>query len=142
MSEENAELLRRAVEAYNRRDIEALVAELDPEVEWHPALPGLIVGAAAIYRGHDGIAEMFRDFYEVLDEIQFEYSEIHDLGDRVVAIGRDPGARQGQRRRDQVSVRQRRRRQQRQGDSNPGLSRFRGGVGGGAPRLRGPRRGT
>ena len=87
MSEENAELLRRAVEAYNRRDIEALVAELDPEVEWHPALPGLLVGAAAIYRGHDGIAEMFRDFYEVLDEIQFEYSEIQDLGDRVVAIG-------------------------------------------------------
>ena len=87
MSEENAELLRRAVEAYNRHDIEALVAELDPEVEWHPALPGLLVGAAAIYRGHDGIAEMFRDFYEVLDEIRFEYSEIHDLGDRVVAIG-------------------------------------------------------
>jgi ketosteroid isomerase-like protein len=87
MSEENAELLKRAVEAYNRRDVEALVAELDPEVEWHPALPGLLVGAATIYRGHDGIGEMFRDFYEVLDEIQFKYSEIHDLGDRVVAIG-------------------------------------------------------
>jgi ketosteroid isomerase-like protein len=84
---ENADLLRRAVEAYNRRDIEALVAELDPEVEWHPALPGLLVGAATIYRGHEGIGEMFRDFYEVLDEIHFAYSEIHDLGDRVVAIG-------------------------------------------------------
>ena len=67
MSAENAELLRRAVEAYNRRDIEALVAELDPEVEWHPALPGPLEGAATIYRGHDGIAEMFRDFCEVLD---------------------------------------------------------------------------
>ena len=52
-----------------------------------PALPGLLEGAATIYRGHDGIAEMLRDFYEVLNEIRFEYSEIQDLGDRVVAIG-------------------------------------------------------
>ena len=46
MSEENAELLRRAVDAYNRRDVEALCAELDPEVEWHPALPGLLAEQA------------------------------------------------------------------------------------------------
>jgi ketosteroid isomerase-like protein len=31
---------------------------------------------------------MFDDFDDVLDLIHFEYSEIHDLGDRVVAIGR------------------------------------------------------
>jgi ketosteroid isomerase-like protein len=30
---------------------------------------------------------MFDDFDDVLDLIHFEYSEIHDLGDRVVAIG-------------------------------------------------------
>lgn len=87
MSEENAELLRRAVDAYNRRDVEALCAELDPEVEWHPALPGLLAEQAQAYRGHAGIGAMFDDFDDVLDLIHFEYSEIHDLGDRVVAIG-------------------------------------------------------
>jgi len=87
MSEENAELLRRAVDAYNRRDVEALLRELDPEVRWLPALPALLVQDAHVYRGHDGIREMFGDFYDVLDEIHFECSEIRDLGDQVVAIG-------------------------------------------------------
>ena len=31
---------------------------------------------------------MFRGFYDALDEIHAEYSEIRDLGDRVVGIGR------------------------------------------------------
>ena len=87
MSRENVELLRRAVDAYNRRDVEALVAELDPEVEWMPALPGLVAGEAAVYRGHEGIAQMFADLFEVLDEIHFSYDDVRDLGDRVVAIG-------------------------------------------------------
>ncbi len=87
VSRENVELLRRAVDAYNRRDVEALVAELDPEVEWMPALPGLVAGEAAVYRGHEGIAQMFADLFEVLDEIHFSYDDVRDLGDRVVAIG-------------------------------------------------------
>ena len=41
-----------------------------------------------MYRGHDGVREMFRAFYDALDEIHAEYSEIRDLGDRVVGIGR------------------------------------------------------
>jgi ketosteroid isomerase-like protein len=86
VSEANVDLLRRAVEAYNRRDVEALVAELDPEVVWLPALPGLVEGVEP-YRGHEGIAQMFRDFAEVLEEIQFTYTEVRDSGDQVVAIG-------------------------------------------------------
>lgn len=87
MSEENIALLRRAVDAYNRRDIPALLEELDPEVQWHPALPGLLSKGVHSYRGHDGIIRMFRDFYEVLDEIHFEYWDVRDFGERVVAIG-------------------------------------------------------
>jgi ketosteroid isomerase-like protein len=87
VAEANVELLKRAVDAYNRRDIEALLNQLDPEIEWHPALPGLLGGAPTVYRGHEGITAMMHDLYEVLDEIHFEYDEIHDLGDRVVAVG-------------------------------------------------------
>jgi ketosteroid isomerase-like protein len=87
MSEENVALLRRAVEAYNHRDIPALLVELDPEVKWHPALPGLLSKGVHVYSGHDGIIRMFRDFFEVLDEIHFEYWDVRDNGDRVVAIG-------------------------------------------------------
>jgi len=41
-----------------------------------------------VYRGHDGIREMFRGFYDAVDEIHVEYSEIRDLADRVMGIGR------------------------------------------------------
>ena len=75
------------MDAYNRRDIDALCEELDPEIEWLPALPGLMGEEAAVYRGHDGMRTMFHDLYEVLDEIHFDVDEMRDLGDRVVAIG-------------------------------------------------------
>jgi hypothetical protein len=39
-----------AMEAWTRRDVEALLAFLDPEIEWHPALQTLLGGEAAVYR--------------------------------------------------------------------------------------------
>ncbi len=38
MSQENVEAFKRGAEAYNRQDVDALLKELDPEVEWHSAL--------------------------------------------------------------------------------------------------------
>jgi ketosteroid isomerase-like protein len=87
VSAADVETFKRAVDAYNRADVGALVKELDPGVEWHPALPGLLAASAPVYRGHQGMAEMLRDFYEVLDEVSFFYSEVHDLDGRIVAIG-------------------------------------------------------
>ena len=47
-----------------------------------------LLGGATVFRGHDGVREMLRDLYEAFGDIQIEISEIRDLGDRVVAIGR------------------------------------------------------
>jgi ketosteroid isomerase-like protein len=88
MSEENVEAFKRGLEAGNRGDIEALLAELDPEVEWHSALHALLGGEQTVFRGHDGVREMFRDLNEAFGEIQLEISVIRDLGDGLVAIGR------------------------------------------------------
>jgi ketosteroid isomerase-like protein len=88
MSRENVESFKRAVEAYNRRDVEALLKELDPEVEWHPALEVLLGGEAMTYRGHEGVRQLLRDTDETLEQIHVEFSKIQDLGDRIVAIGR------------------------------------------------------
>jgi uncharacterized protein len=87
MSQENVEVVKRGLEAYNRRDVEALLEELDPEVEWHPALEVLMGGEATVYRGHEGVRELLRDAGETLSEIHVEFSNIQDLGDQVVAIG-------------------------------------------------------
>ena len=88
MSGENVEIVRRGFEAGNRRDVEALIEVLDPEVEWHSALLMALEGEAAVYRGHEGIREFFRDLDGLFDKLHAEYPEIRDLGDRVVGIGR------------------------------------------------------
>ncbi len=89
MSQENVEAFTRGLEAGNRGDVETLLEVLDPEVAWHSALHALLGGEATVYRGHDGVREMLRDLYQAFDEIHIEISEIRDLGDGLVAIGRN-----------------------------------------------------
>jgi hypothetical protein len=52
MSQENVEVVRRLVRTMKERDVEALVAELDPAVEWEEQL---IPGVERVYRGHEGV---------------------------------------------------------------------------------------
>ena len=88
MSQENVEVVKRGLEAYNRRDVEALLEELDPEVEWHPALAVLLGGEQTVFRGHQGVRESIQEEDEALAIDQVEISEIRDRGDSVLAIGR------------------------------------------------------
>ena len=88
MSQENVEAVQRAVGAYNRRDVEALVAEAHPDIEWHPAILIRLSGKETAYRGHEGIRQLMKDIDETLAEIHVEFSEFRDLGDRVLAMGR------------------------------------------------------
>ena len=55
MSQENVEIVRRVSDAYNRRDVEAMLDELHAEIEWHPWLQLQLGGAATVYRGHQGV---------------------------------------------------------------------------------------
>ena len=89
MSHENVEAFKRGLEAGNRGDVETLLEQLDPEVEWHSALHALLGGEQTVFRGHEGVREMLRDLNEAFGEIHIEISEIRDLGNRLVAIGRN-----------------------------------------------------
>jgi ketosteroid isomerase-like protein len=88
MSQESVEAFKRFADANNRRDVEALLEELDADVEWQSAVLGSLGGEATLHRGHAGVRKMLRDLYEAFSEFQVEFSEIRDLGDRVVATGR------------------------------------------------------
>ena len=92
MSEENVQSFMRAVEAYNRRDVQAVLDELDPEVEWHPGLwpglPALLGGEPAVGRGHEGARKLLGDVYDAFAELHLELSEVRNLGADVLAIGR------------------------------------------------------
>jgi len=87
MSPANGEAFKRAIEAYNRRNVEALLRELDTEIEWRPVLPVVLGGDATVYRGHEGVRQLLRDLDEVLAERHLDFSEIREAGDQVVAIG-------------------------------------------------------
>jgi ketosteroid isomerase-like protein len=87
MSQENIEVLKRFVDAYNRRDVEAMLEDLDPAIEWHSGIVSGLEGETAVYRGHEGYRDGLRDLYEALGETHIEYSEIRDLGDRTLGIG-------------------------------------------------------
>jgi ketosteroid isomerase-like protein len=88
MSRENVEAFKRGLEAGNRGDVETLLEELDPEVEWHSALHALLGGEQTVFRGHDGVREMLRDLNDAFGEIHIEILDIRDVGDRLIAIGR------------------------------------------------------
>jgi ketosteroid isomerase-like protein len=88
MSEENVETLKRGFDAVSRLDGEVLLDFMDPEVEFRPRFQVMLGGEAAVYWGHEGVRGAFRDLYGALDWIKPEISEVRDLGDRIVALGR------------------------------------------------------
>jgi ketosteroid isomerase-like protein len=98
MSEENVDVFRRAVEAYEHHDDDALVELFDAEAELHPVLLVRFEGKAAVYRGHEGIREWLRDTEEAFAERSVEIFKLRDLGTRLVAhgstrfVGRKSGA--------------------------------------------------
>jgi ketosteroid isomerase-like protein len=61
---------------------------MDPEVEFRPRFQVMLGGEAAVYWGHEGVRGAFRDLNGALDWIKPEISEVRDLGDRIVALGR------------------------------------------------------
>jgi len=57
-------------------------------VEFRPALAVLLGGKQTVFRGHQGVRDLIQEEDEALSMYQLEVSEIRDLGDRVLAIGR------------------------------------------------------
>src|SRR5512132_3674572 len=86
MSEENVELTRLLLDAFNRGDVDAVVALWDDEGVWNPAIEALTEGDRS-YRGHAGMRRYFEDLAEFAEEGHLEFSEVHDLGDQVLALG-------------------------------------------------------
>ena len=53
---------------------------------WNPAIEALTEGDRS-YRGHAGMRRYFEDLAEFADKGHLEFSEVHDLGDQVLALG-------------------------------------------------------
>jgi ketosteroid isomerase-like protein len=86
MPETNVDLLRRAHDAFNRRDLEAFVALAAPDVEITPLTVEL--EGVASYHGHDGLRSWWKDLLTVFPDFRTEIEEVRDLGHVTLARAR------------------------------------------------------
>ena len=88
MSEENVEIVRRAVEAFEREGLEGSLRHYDPEIEW--STTGAWIEAAT-YRGHEGVRRYFGHLDDEFDDLRFEVEELIEAGDQVILTVRAGG---------------------------------------------------
>ncbi len=85
MSQENVQVVRQLVEAFNQRDLEAMRQWFAPEVEWQPAGPAAV--ERAFYRGRDEVSDGFAATWETWEVFHVEEREVRELDDSVVWLG-------------------------------------------------------
>ncbi len=86
MSRENVELVRAAIDAFNRRDLAGLSESFDAEIEWAPGRPAAV--ERAVYRGREDVSDGFASNWEAWDLFRVEESEVRDLGDGAMWLRR------------------------------------------------------
>jgi ketosteroid isomerase-like protein len=90
MSQENVAIVLRAFEAFNDRDVDAMLADWSEDVEMR-----LVGGFADLmgseFKGQEGVRRWFNDWVGSLD-VRAEIESIVDADDRVVVIARVVGS--------------------------------------------------
>jgi ketosteroid isomerase-like protein len=99
MSQVNIDAVLRTLQAFNDGDVEAIVAECDPAVEWEEQS---IPGVEPIFHGHDGVRRWAAAVLAVREELgplQGHLEGVEDSDDTVIASvrflgqGRSSGVR-------------------------------------------------
>jgi ketosteroid isomerase-like protein len=83
MSREHVDVFLQSAAAVNRKDYETVVRLMDPQVDFVPQRAPV----QGSYVGHDAIRAFFDDNEETFEIFEVHYPEVHDLGDRVLALG-------------------------------------------------------
>ena len=81
MSEENVQLVRSGIEAVNRRDLDALLALMDDDVESVSRIAALEGGL----HGHPGVRQWWESWFESFPDYDIEIVDVHDHGEVVIA---------------------------------------------------------
>jgi ketosteroid isomerase-like protein len=92
VSQQNVEIIREFLDAFNRRDSAACLEAIDPDVEWHPP-PDI---DAPIANGRDALAAQWRDWLSTWEEYRFVPDEIVEgRGDAVLVSGEESARGKG-----------------------------------------------
>jgi ketosteroid isomerase-like protein len=82
MSQDNVDMVGRALDAYTRRDVDTLRALSHPDtvLDWSASRGWL----ADVYRGIDECLRFYADYFEAFDEIDIRPDRFIEAGDSVV----------------------------------------------------------
>jgi ketosteroid isomerase-like protein len=82
VSQENVEIVRQSLDAFTRRDVNAMRALNDPDLEldWSASMGWL----ADVYRGFDQALRFYAGYFEAFDRIAIEPDRFVEAGDSVV----------------------------------------------------------
>jgi ketosteroid isomerase-like protein len=84
------DVAKRAVDAFNRRDVDGFFAELATrDFELYAGTVRALGGD--VHRGREGVERFDRDRSENWEELQTVAEEFRDLGDGVLVLGRQVG---------------------------------------------------
>jgi ketosteroid isomerase-like protein len=81
-------LVRRLYDAFNDRDMEAIIAVCDPEMGFFPVVTAEAAGRDASYIGPPGLRDYMNDVDEIWEELQISPSELERSGSTLLVRGR------------------------------------------------------
>jgi ketosteroid isomerase-like protein len=81
MSQENVELALQAYDAFNRRDLDSLLALMDADAELVPQLAAM----EGTFQGHDGIRRWWQSLLGAWPDYAAAVVDARDLGDATLA---------------------------------------------------------
>ena len=82
MSQQNVELARRGIQAFNQRDLHGFLSLMDEDVE----IVSRIVAIEGGLHGHEGARRWWQNWLDVWPDYRIEVVETHDRGD-VTLVG-------------------------------------------------------
>jgi ketosteroid isomerase-like protein len=88
------EVVKRAIDAFNRRDVDGFAELTTADFEWFPSLV-VVEGGRGCYRGREGIEKYFEDVRDTWKELRVLGYDFRDLGDRVLVLSRAEGRGRG-----------------------------------------------
>jgi ketosteroid isomerase-like protein len=93
MSQENLEIAGRAIEAFNRRDLDLMAELTTADFELFPGIIGAVEGAS--FRGREGLATYLDALSDAWETARILPTEVRDLDDRVLVLARLTGRGRG-----------------------------------------------
>lgn len=88
MSQENVEVMREGIDAWNRNDRDEWLAVFAPDAEWHTT--GRFADRG-VYRRREALARYWAEFREDVEELSTSVSQIRAIDDKVLVAATATG---------------------------------------------------